>query len=178
MKRQTSAPPTSPQVQVSDSVSHSTHGSSSDVSDSDTSTTSSNDGSEDDDDDSSTDDDDEVSSTTAQRHAPPSNDTNLRVSVQPSSPRSSPVPIPAPLVSSATDPSLLQPHSQQQHSASPRTPLSPFPHTLSMSEWEPDENASHCRGCGTRFTLFYRRHHCRRCGQVRCDNCTSRRFMM
>ncbi|KAK9762295.1 hypothetical protein K7432_012118 [Basidiobolus ranarum] len=52
------------------------------------------------------------------------------------------------------------------------TPLSP----LSPSLWESDDEASDCRQCGRRFMLFFRRHHCRRCGLVFCDRCTSSRF--
>ncbi|GAA5896655.1 uncharacterized protein JCM6883_006971 [Sporobolomyces salmoneus] len=39
--------------------------------------------------------------------------------------------------------------------------------------WEPDEVANECRRCGTGFTFFKRKHHCRRCGLVCCANCTT-----
>ncbi|ORX70828.1 hypothetical protein DL89DRAFT_141190 [Linderina pennispora] len=35
---------------------------------------------------------------------------------------------------------------------------------LPESAWEPDEATATCRQDGRRFTLFLRRHHCRRCG--------------
>ncbi|RKP36385.1 hypothetical protein BJ085DRAFT_21759, partial [Dimargaris cristalligena] len=41
--------------------------------------------------------------------------------------------------------------------------------------WEPDEAARHCRLCERRFTLFVRRHHCRRCGILVCDPCSAQR---
>ncbi|KAK9727773.1 hypothetical protein K7432_001592 [Basidiobolus ranarum] len=47
---------------------------------------------------------------------------------------------------------------------------------LSPSLWESDGDAPDCRQCGRRFMLFLRRHHCRRCGLVFCDRCTSSRF--
>ncbi|KAJ1961582.1 hypothetical protein IWQ62_003814 [Dispira parvispora] len=46
---------------------------------------------------------------------------------------------------------------------------------LPDSAWEPDEITSACRLCSRRFTLFFRRHHCRRCGLVVCDPCSSNR---
>ena len=37
--------------------------------------------------------------------------------------------------------------------------------------WVPDALAPACMACGGEFTLFRRRHHCRRCGIVCCDGC-------
>lgn len=39
------------------------------------------------------------------------------------------------------------------------------------SLWVEDRYALRCRSCGERFTIFLRRHHCRRCGQVFCHEC-------
>ncbi|CAJ1989955.1 PI3K / phosphatidylinositol (3 -5) kinase [Leishmania donovani] len=39
------------------------------------------------------------------------------------------------------------------------------------SLWVEDKYALRCRGCGKKFTVFRRRHHCRRCGQVFCYEC-------
>ncbi|BGP12902.1 hypothetical protein JCM10213_005146 [Rhodosporidiobolus nylandii] len=38
--------------------------------------------------------------------------------------------------------------------------------------WQPDEAASECVRCSKRFTLFNRKHHCRRCGFVVCASCS------
>lgn len=38
--------------------------------------------------------------------------------------------------------------------------------------WVPDEKAPNCQLCGTKFTTFTRRHHCRNCGGVFCAKCT------
>ncbi|CBZ28186.1 putative phosphatidylinositol (3,5) kinase [Leishmania mexicana MHOM/GT/2001/U1103] len=39
------------------------------------------------------------------------------------------------------------------------------------SLWVEDKYALRCRGCAKKFTVFRRRHHCRRCGQVFCYEC-------
>ncbi|GET89505.1 FYVE zinc finger, putative [Leishmania tarentolae] len=38
-----------------------------------------------------------------------------------------------------------------------------------------DDNAAECGQCGTAFSFFLRRHHCRLCGDVFCDSCTQHR---
>lgn len=45
-----------------------------------------------------------------------------------------------------------------------------------MSEvpvWQPDSEAQGCVLCDTPFTLFNRRHHCRKCGRVICASCSA-----
>ncbi|KAJ2607951.1 hypothetical protein H4S08_004641 [Coemansia sp. RSA 1365] len=49
---------------------------------------------------------------------------------------------------------------------------------LPESAWEPDEATATCRQCKRRFSLFLRRHHCRRCGLVFCDSCSSKRSLL
>ncbi|KAJ2081874.1 hypothetical protein H4R24_002031 [Coemansia sp. RSA 988] len=49
---------------------------------------------------------------------------------------------------------------------------------LPESAWEPDEATATCRQCRRRFSLFLRRHHCRRCGLVFCDKCSSKRSLL
>ncbi|KAF9582697.1 hypothetical protein BGW38_010874 [Lunasporangiospora selenospora] len=58
-----------------------------------------------------------------------------------------------------------QQQTQQQHPLAP--PFEP--------KWESDHKASECRECHRKFSLWLRRHHCRRCGRVFCDRCSSRR---
>ncbi|PVU85034.1 hypothetical protein BB559_007235 [Furculomyces boomerangus] len=41
--------------------------------------------------------------------------------------------------------------------------------------WLPDSSAPYCALCKRKFKLFFRRHHCRRCGLVFCDDCTKDR---
>ncbi|OMJ07813.1 Lateral signaling target protein 2-like protein, partial [Smittium culicis] len=38
--------------------------------------------------------------------------------------------------------------------------------------WQPDSSAPSCINCDRKFKLFFRRHHCRRCGLVFCDICS------
>ncbi|OZJ07015.1 hypothetical protein BZG36_00018 [Bifiguratus adelaidae] len=45
-------------------------------------------------------------------------------------------------------------------------------------QWESDDAASECRRCGRRFTFLNRRHHCRRCGLLVCDRCSSNRAVL
>lgn len=43
--------------------------------------------------------------------------------------------------------------------------------------WIKDEDASHCMCCRrSAFTMFCRRHHCRRCGRVVCHVCSTKRI--
>ncbi|KAI8334408.1 hypothetical protein BC941DRAFT_356823 [Chlamydoabsidia padenii] len=44
--------------------------------------------------------------------------------------------------------------------------------------WESDRQASECRRCNRRFSFLVRRHHCRRCGQIVCDRCSSHRVRL
>ncbi|SGZ52176.1 CIC11C00000003755 [Sungouiella intermedia] len=39
--------------------------------------------------------------------------------------------------------------------------------------WQPDSDASSCVLCDTQFTLFNRRHHCRKCGRIVCASCSA-----
>ncbi|KAI8133968.1 hypothetical protein DS838_001481 [Geotrichum bryndzae] len=45
--------------------------------------------------------------------------------------------------------------------------------TPSQSHWKPDHSRSACKACGEQFSLFLRRHHCRKCGDLFCDKDTS-----
>ena len=38
--------------------------------------------------------------------------------------------------------------------------------------WTPDQLVSDCMVCNTAFTFFRRKHHCRECGSVICNNCS------
>ncbi len=39
--------------------------------------------------------------------------------------------------------------------------------------WMPDKACKDCSDCGVKFSLFIRRHHCRICGRIYCNNCCS-----
>ncbi|KAI8072772.1 FYVE zinc finger-domain-containing protein [Gongronella butleri] len=44
--------------------------------------------------------------------------------------------------------------------------------------WESDADVKECRRCNKRFGLLNRRHHCRRCGLIVCDKCSSSRAIL
>jgi hypothetical protein len=39
-------------------------------------------------------------------------------------------------------------------------------------DWIPDIDVNNCLKCGTQFNFFVRRHHCRNCGGVFCNECS------
>lgn len=43
----------------------------------------------------------------------------------------------------------------------------------SAAVWQADEAVSHCPLCETKFSWYYRKHHCRKCGRVVCSRCCS-----
>lgn len=44
--------------------------------------------------------------------------------------------------------------------------------------WERNDQVVTCRRCQRWFSLFTRRHHCRRCGQIICDYCSLNRALL
>lgn len=42
--------------------------------------------------------------------------------------------------------------------------------------WEPDEARADCSLCSSEFTLTSRRHHCRGCGRLVCESCSTHRL--
>jgi hypothetical protein len=46
---------------------------------------------------------------------------------------------------------------------------------LKEVDWVPDNRANECKACLSVFGMFFRRHHCRICGQVYCKNCSNER---
>ncbi|XP_062519852.1 myotubularin-related protein 2-like isoform X2 [Corticium candelabrum] len=51
-------------------------------------------------------------------------------------------------------------------------------HRVNVVVWVPDKRAKVCYDCKLRFTRFRRRHHCRACGQVLCNECTTHRLSL
>ncbi|XP_057587175.1 zinc finger FYVE domain-containing protein 26 [Hippopotamus amphibius kiboko] len=46
-------------------------------------------------------------------------------------------------------------------------------------QWVPDESESTCMVCcRERFTMFNRRHHCRRCGRLVCSSCSTKKMVV
>ena len=46
---------------------------------------------------------------------------------------------------------------------------------LPASKWVPDQVQKHCKICEQRFYFLRRRHHCRQCGFLVCDKCSTSR---
>ncbi len=45
-----------------------------------------------------------------------------------------------------------------------------------LPKWQPDSDASKCPICKRQFGVFFRRHHCRKCGRVVCNDCSPHRI--
>ncbi|KAL2271110.1 hypothetical protein VTJ83DRAFT_481 [Remersonia thermophila] len=57
---------------------------------------------------------------------------------------------------------------------SPTPPAPPSP--IVLPRWQPDSEATYCPICGTQFSIFVRKHHCRKCGRVVCNSCSPHRI--
>ncbi|TFK43397.1 hypothetical protein BDQ12DRAFT_695591 [Crucibulum laeve] len=66
-------------------------------------------------------------------------------------------------------------HEAPQKVLTPRW-TSPTPHQL-HAQWERDETVHKCRDCQRRFNFITRRH-CRKCGKIFCDRCSSQRVVL
>ena len=49
----------------------------------------------------------------------------------------------------------------------------PIPHAIPLSKWVKDDDRPYCSRCKAQFTVMFRRHHCRLCGEVFCGNCAN-----
>ncbi|KAL1855055.1 hypothetical protein Plec18170_004469 [Paecilomyces lecythidis] len=45
-----------------------------------------------------------------------------------------------------------------------------------LPRWQPDDEVDNCPICGTHFSFWYRKHHCRKCGRVVCSSCSPHRI--
>ena len=50
------------------------------------------------------------------------------------------------------------------------------PMDMTMPRWQPDAEVTNCPICGTVFSFWYRKHHCRKCGRVVCASCSPHRI--
>ncbi|KAK4207035.1 FYVE zinc finger-domain-containing protein [Rhypophila decipiens] len=66
------------------------------------------------------------------------------------------------LESQATRPPLARPP--------PRSP------DIVLPRWQPDAEVTYCPICTTQFSVFVRKHHCRKCGRVVCNSCSPHRI--
>lgn len=94
----------------------------------------------------------------------------------PRSPSSEFSPAAPPGISGVHSPSLRErsfpPTQPPQEFVPPATP--PARH-----QWVPDETESICMVCcREHFTMFNRRHHCRRCGRLVCSSCSTKKMLV
>ncbi|KAF9014901.1 FYVE zinc finger-domain-containing protein [Cyathus striatus] len=98
-------------------------------------------------------------------------------SVSAPAPQNPPAPLPASTPSSSSSSSLLDVAVPSLHvTTNLDRPNEHLAILLPNHLWKPDSLATQCDNfyCRVRFSLFERRHHCRKCGGVFCSACTSR----
>lgn len=61
---------------------------------------------------------------------------------------------------------------RQAHRGSPQVQKEAQLALKSMAWWVYDEEVLQCANCDVEFGVFTRRHHCRSCGRIMCDDCT------
>ncbi|KAL2022707.1 hypothetical protein VTK56DRAFT_4788 [Thermocarpiscus australiensis] len=63
-------------------------------------------------------------------------------------------------------PSAIQPTGTERQGAS----------EVVLPRWQPDAEVTYCPICHTQFSIFVRKHHCRKCGRVVCNACSPHRI--
>jgi hypothetical protein len=58
----------------------------------------------------------------------------------------------------------------------PRPSPSSSTRVYTIPRWQSDSDAHECPICKRQFGLFFRRHHCRKCGRVVCNDCSPHRI--
>ncbi|KAI1366746.1 hypothetical protein F5Y08DRAFT_300400 [Xylaria arbuscula] len=90
------------------------------------------------------------------------------------------LPTPEPLSGQVHPASLLHGSSSSAHAVArnfvPRPVQPATSQEFTLPRWQPDSEVNECPICGTQFSVFYRRHHCRKCGRVVCDRCSPHRI--
>ncbi|PHH90808.1 hypothetical protein CDD83_2607 [Cordyceps sp. RAO-2017] len=49
---------------------------------------------------------------------------------------------------------------------------------FALPRWQPDAEVTYCPICHTQFSIFVRKHHCRKCGRVVCNSCSPHRIII
>ncbi|XP_069773187.1 LOW QUALITY PROTEIN: zinc finger FYVE domain-containing protein 26 [Narcine bancroftii] len=82
----------------------------------------------------------------------------------------------------SVDPPLHTSSTPEEESIRRSEPISEFvppENPPARKDWVPDSKAMFCMVCyKERFTMFSRRHHCRRCGRVVCQSCSSKKMVV
>ncbi|RDA89728.1 hypothetical protein CP533_6851 [Ophiocordyceps camponoti-saundersi (nom. inval.)] len=49
---------------------------------------------------------------------------------------------------------------------------------VALPRWQPDAEVTYCPICNAQFSIFVRKHHCRKCGRVVCNSCSPHRIII
>ena len=71
---------------------------------------------------------------------------------------------------------LTSPSPEAPRSALPARPAVRRARRYVQPRWQPDAEAAECPICKRPFTFYFRRHHCRKCGRVVCNECSPHRI--
>jgi hypothetical protein len=69
-------------------------------------------------------------------------------------------------------PQTSQTRSVSSHHSNHHSPIV----EMSLPKWQADSDVSECPICGTVFSFWHRKHHCRKCGRVVCAACSPHRI--
>jgi hypothetical protein len=69
-------------------------------------------------------------------------------------------------------PQTTQPRTVSSHHSNHHSPIV----EMSLPKWQADSDVSECPICGTVFSFWHRKHHCRKCGRVVCAACSPHRI--
>lgn len=72
------------------------------------------------------------------------------------------------------------PAGSMSHPGSQVRPL-PRPQNAEVASpprWQPDAEVTYCPICNAQFSIFVRKHHCRKCGRVVCNSCSPHRIII
>lgn len=87
------------------------------------------------------------------------------------------LPPPSPLTEGHTTrlgaPPTLVPRSSRTGESTGRRQPAP---AIVLPRWQPDAEVTLCPICHTQFSIFVRKHHCRKCGRVVCNSCSPHRI--
>jgi len=70
------------------------------------------------------------------------------------------------------------PAPSQKEPAQPSQTSTTQPSGFTWENWQPDDAATKCGNCQKGFSFVARKHHCRNCGVIFCDTCTSHRLRL